>query len=100
MERDVEVAILREMEQFILELGVGFAFVARQKRMMVGPDDFYLDPLFYHRGLRRLVAVELKLDKFRPEYKGQMELYLRWLERHERQSGEEAPVGLILRAGK
>lgn len=99
-EKDLEAAILREMEQFILELGIGFTFVARQKRITVGPDDFYLDLLFYHRGLRKLVAVELKLDKFRPEYKGQMELYLRWLEKHERKAGEQAPLGLILCAGK
>lgn len=83
-----------------MELGVGFAFVARQKRIMVGSDDFYLDLLLYHRDLRRLVAVELKLDKFRPEDKGQMEFYLRWLDRHERKPGENPPLGLILCAGK
>ena len=63
-------------------------------------DDFYLDLLFFHRRLRRLVAIELKLDKFRPEHKGQMELYLRWLDKYERQQGEEAPLGMILCAGK
>jgi len=95
-ERDLEEAILREMERFLLELGVGFTFVARQKRISVGADDFYLDLLFYHRHLRRLVAVELKLEKFQPAHKGQMELYLRWLDRHDRAVGEEAPIGLIL----
>ena len=99
-EKDLETAILREMENFILELGVGFTFVARQKRMTVGDDDFYLDLLFYHRKLRRLVAIELKLDKFKPEYKGQMELYLRWLEKYEQQPGEFPPLGLILCASK
>ena len=99
-EKDLEAAILREMETFVLELGIGFTFVARQKRISVGPDDFYLDLLFYHRALRRLVAVELKLDKFRPEHKGQMELYLRWLNRNERKPGEASPLGLILCAGK
>lgn len=99
-EKDLEKAILREMESFILELGVGFTFVARQKRMTIGDDDFYLDLLFYHRKLRRLVAIELKLGKFKPEYTGQMELYLRWLEKHEQQSDEESPIGLILCAGK
>jgi predicted nuclease of restriction endonuclease-like (RecB) superfamily len=99
-ERDLEAAILREMESFILELGVGFSFVARQKRMTVGDDDFYLDLLFYHRKLRRLVAIELKLDKFKAEYKGQMELYLRWLEKYEQQAGEFPPLGLILCASK
>jgi len=100
LERDVEDAILRQMEQFILELGVGFTFVARQKRIQVDEDDFYLDLLFFHRKLRRLVAIELKLDKFKPAHKGQMELYLRWLEENERQPDEEAPVGLILCATK
>jgi predicted nuclease of restriction endonuclease-like (RecB) superfamily len=99
-EKDLEAAILREMEAFILELGVGFAFLERQKRITVDGEDFYLDLLFYHRPLRRLVAVELKLEKFRPEHKGQMELYLRWLERYEVQQGEESPIGLILCAGK
>lgn len=99
-EKDLEAAILREMESFILELGVGFTFVARQKRMKVGGNDYYLDLLFYHRKLKRLVAIELKLDKFRPEFKGQMELYLRWLEKHEQESGEAPPVGLILCAAR
>jgi hypothetical protein len=99
-EEDIETAILREMESFILELGVGFTFVGRQKRITVGDDDFYLDLLFYHRKLKRLVAIELKLDKFKPAYKGQMELYLRWLEKNEQQPGEEAPIGLILCASK
>ncbi len=99
-ESDLEAAILRELESFILELGVGFAFVARQFRIIVDGEDFYLDLLFYHRRLRRLVAVELKLDKFRPADKGQMELYLRWLEKHAMEPGEEPPLGLILCAGK
>lgn len=99
-EKDLEAAILREMEAFILELCVGFTFVARQKRITVDHDDFYLDLLFYHRDLRRLVAMELKLDKFRPDHKGQMELYLRWLDRHERKANEDSPMGIILCAGK
>ena len=99
-EKDLEAAILREMESFVLELGAGFAFVARQKRMQIGERDYYLDLLFYHRGLRRLVAIELKLDRFRPDFKGQMELYLRWLEKHEQGPGEEPPLGLILCPGK
>jgi len=99
-ERDLEDAILREMERFLLELGLGFTFVARQKRISVGADDFYLDLLFYHRHLKRLVAVELKLEKFQPAHKGQMELYLRWLNQHDRAPGEEPPIGLILCASK
>ena len=95
-EKDLEAAILREMESFLLEMGNGFCFVERQKRMSVGGDDFYLDLLFYHRHLRRLVAIELKLEKFQPSHKGQMELYLRWLDKHERAAGEEPPIGLIL----
>lgn len=99
-EKDLESAIIRDLEAFILEIGRGFSFLARQKRITVGGDDFYLDLLFFHRGLNRLVAIELKLDKFKPEYKGQMELYLRWLDKYERKSTEEQPIGLILCAGK
>ncbi len=95
-ERDLESAMLREIEGVLLELGTGFAFVARQKRMSIGKDDFHLDLLFFHRHLRRLIAVELKLESFQPAHVGQMELYLRWLDKHERAPGEEAPIGLIL----
>ena len=95
-EKDLETAILREMERFILELGAGFAFVARQKRIVIDGEDFYIDLLFYHRKLRRLVAIDLKLRAFQAADKGQMELYLRWLEKHEMEPGEETPIGLIL----
>ena len=99
-EKDLEAAILREMESFILELGIGFSFVARQKRISIDNEDYYLDLLFFHRKLKRLIAIELKLGKFKPAYKGQMELYLRWLEKYEKEPGEETPLGLILCAGK
>ncbi len=99
-EKDVEQAILREMEAFILELGSDFAFVARQKRITVDNEDYYLDLLFYHRRMRRLVAIELKLDRFQAADKGQMELYLRWLEKHDTRPGEEPPLGLILCADR
>jgi len=99
-ERDLESAILREMERVILELGVGFCFVARQKRMQIDGKDYYLDLLFYHRKLRRLVAVDLKLGEFEAADKGQMELYLSWLKRHECEPEEAEPLGLILCAGK
>ncbi|MEX4003598.1 YhcG family protein [Paraburkholderia sp. EG285A] len=100
LERDLEDAILREMEQFLLELGAGFTFVARQKRLQIDDDDFYLDLLFYNRKLKRLVAIELKLGAFKAEYKSQMELYLRWLARHEQEPDEQPPIGIILCAGK
>lgn len=99
-EQDIEAAILREMESFILELGAGFCFVARQKRMQIDDEDYHLDLLFYHRKLRRLVAIDLKLRNFEAADKGQMELYLNWLKRHECEPGETEPLGIILCAGK
>ncbi|MBF0548663.1 MAG: DUF1016 family protein [Candidatus Riflebacteria bacterium] len=99
-EKDIEAAILREMASFLMELGAGFTFVARQKRIQIGKDDFYLDLLFYHRKLRRLIAIELKYGSFEPAHKGQMELYLRWLDKYERQPDEESPIGIILCAEK
>jgi predicted nuclease of restriction endonuclease-like (RecB) superfamily len=96
LEKDLETAILKELENFILELGKGFAFVERQKRMILDGEDLYLDLLFYHRNLKRLVAIELKLGKFEAKHKGQMELYLKWLDKYEKAEGELPPVGLIL----
>jgi len=96
LEKDLESAILRELEQFILEVGKGFAFVERQKRMIIDGEDYYLDLLFFHRKLKRLVAIDLKIGKFQAKDKGQMELYLKWLDRYEKQEGEEKPIGLIL----
>jgi len=95
-EKNLEDALLNHLQQFIMELGYGFSFVERQKRMIIDGEDFYLDLLFYHRRLRRLVAVELKLGKFKAQYKGQMELYLRWLEKNAMEPGEEPPLGLLL----
>lgn len=95
-EKDLENALIINIEKFILELGSGFAFIERQKRISIDSIDYHLDLLFYHRKLRRLVAIDLKLGKFKPEYKAQMELYLRWLQRNEMQSDEEKPVGLLL----
>jgi len=95
-EKHLEDAILSELENFVLELGQGFTFVARQKRMIIDGEDFKLDLLFFHRTLKRLVAIELKLGKFKASYKSQMELYLRWLEKNEMQHGEDPPIGLIL----
>ncbi len=95
-ERDLEDNLLANLERFILELGNGFTFVERQKRMVIDGEDFYLDLLFYHRRLHRLIAIDLKLGKFKAQYKGQMELYLRWLEKNEMEPGEETPLGLLL----
>ncbi|RXT98029.1 PDDEXK nuclease domain-containing protein [Pseudomonas syringae] len=99
-EGDLETAIIREMEAFLLELGAGFSFVARQKRIPIDDDDFHLDLLFYNRKLRRLVAVGVKVGDFKAAYKGQMELYLRWLDKHEREPEEASPLGIILCTGK
>ena len=99
-EKDLESAILSELERFILEMGNDFAFLAKQKRITIDGEDFYIDLLFYHRKMKRLVVIELKLDKFRPEYKGQVELYLKWLDKYERAEGEESPIAIILCATK
>lgn len=99
-EKDLEAAIIRDLESFLVEIGEDFAFLARQKRITVDGEDFYLDLLFYHRGLRRLVAIDLKLGRFAPADLGQMEFYLRWLKMHAMKSGEEEPIGLILCAEK
>ena len=96
LEKDLEEAIIADLEKFILELGVGFTFVERQKRMIIDGEDFNLDLLFYHRKLKRLVAIDLKISRFKAAYKGQMELYLKWLNKHEKQEGENEPIGLIL----
>lgn len=95
-EDDLENAILQQIEQFILELGTGFSFVARQKRMTIDNEHFYLDLLMYNRRLKRLVAIELKTGRFKAEYKGQMELYLNWLKKYETFEGENPPIGIIL----
>jgi predicted nuclease of restriction endonuclease-like (RecB) superfamily len=100
LEKDLEDAILRELQQFLLELGSGFSFVARQYRIQIDDDDFYIDLLFYNRKLKRLVAVDLKVGNFKAEYKGQMELYLRWLAKYEQEADEKPPLGIILCAGK
>lgn len=99
-EKDLESAIVAELQRFITELGNDFAFLARQKRITVDEEDYYIDLLFYHRRLRCLVAIDLKLGKFQAAYKGQMELYLRWLEKYDMAEGENKPIGLILCAGK
>lgn len=99
-EKDLESAILAELESFMLEFGRDFTFVGRQVRITIGNKDYYIDLLFYHRKMRRLVLIELKLGEFKPEHKGQVELYLRWLNKNERNKGEESPIGIILCAEK
>ena len=99
-EKDLESAIVAELQRFIIELGSDFAFLARQKRITIDQRDYYIDLLFYHRRLKCLVAIDLKIGEFEAAYKGQMELYLRYLEKHEQLEGENTPIGLILCTGK
>lgn len=99
-EKDLEDRILQELEKFLLEFGNDFAFMGRQKRIQIGNKDYYLDLLFYHRKMRRLVLIELKLGEFEPQYKGQVELYLKWLSKYEKQEFEEEPIAIILCASK
>jgi predicted nuclease of restriction endonuclease-like (RecB) superfamily len=99
-ERDLESAILKELEKFILEFGSDFAFLSRQQRIQIGNNDYVMDLLFYHRKLKRLVLIELKLGEFVPQYKGQVELYLKWLSKYEKQEGEQEPIAIILCASK
>ena len=100
LEKDLENSILNELEKFILEFGSDFAFMARQKRIQIGGEDYYIDLLFYHRKLKRLIVIELKIGDFKPEYKGQVELYLKWLSKYEKQDYEEEPIAIILCSGK
>ena len=100
LEKDLEDAILRSIEQFIFELGVGFSFIERQKRIIIDGEDFKIDLLFYNRKLKRLIAIDLKIGRFKAEYKGQMELYLKWLSKYEKEEGENEPIGIILCADK
>ena len=100
LEKDLEDAILRGIEQFIFELGVGFSFIERQKRIIIDGEDFKIDLLFYNRKLKRLIAIDLKIGRFKAEYKGQMELYLKWLSKYEKEEGENEPLGIILCADK
>jgi predicted nuclease of restriction endonuclease-like (RecB) superfamily len=100
LEKDLEDAILRDLESFLLELGAGFSFVARQKRIQIDDEDFFIDLLLYNRKLKRLVVVDLKIGEFEAAFKGQMELYLRYLAKYEQEPGEASPLGIILCTGK
>lgn len=99
-EKDLETSIIAELQRFITELGSDFAFLARQKRITIDDRDYYIDLLFYHRRLKCLVAIDLKIGEFEAGFKGQMELYLRYLEKYEQVEGENTPIGLILCTGK
>ncbi|TAG47268.1 MAG: DUF1016 family protein, partial [Runella slithyformis] len=99
-ENDLETAIVAELQRFITELGNDFAFLARQKRLMIDSRDYYIDLLFYHRRLKCLIAIDLKIGEFDAAYKSEMELYLAYLEKYEMVEGENPPIGLILCAGK
>jgi predicted nuclease of restriction endonuclease-like (RecB) superfamily len=99
-EKDLESAIVAELQRFIIELGTDFAFLARQKRIVIDNRDYYVDLLFYHRRLKSLIVIDLKIGEFDAAFKGEMELYLAWLEKHESVEGENPPIGLILCAGK
>jgi predicted nuclease of restriction endonuclease-like (RecB) superfamily len=99
-EKDLESSIIAELQKFIIELGGDFAFMARQKRISIDDRDYYIDLLFYHRRLKCLVAIDLKIGEFEASNKGQMELYLRYLEKYEQVEGENTPIGLILCTGK
>lgn len=99
-ENDLESAIISDLAKFLQELGDGFCFIERQKRIFIDGDSYHIDLLMFHRGLRRLIAIDIKLGRFKASYKGQMELYLRWLDKHERKPGEEQPLGLILCSDK
>lgn len=95
-ERDLESALIANMERFLLELGAGFMFVGRQQRITIGGEDFHVDLVLYHRRLRCIVLVELKMGNFKPADMGQMRLYLEWFKRYDKEPGEADPVGLIL----
>lgn len=99
-EKDLEASILSELQRFIIEMGSDFAFLSRQKRITIDTRDYYIDLLFYHRRLKSLVVIDLKIGEFDAAFKGEMELYLNYLEKHEKVEGENAPIGLILCSGK
>ena len=99
-EKDLQKSIIHNLKNFILEIGKDFSFVGEEYRLQVGGHDYYIDLLFYHRGLSCLVAFELKIDEFKPEYIGKMNLYLEALDREVKKPNENPSVGVILCAKK
>jgi predicted nuclease of restriction endonuclease-like (RecB) superfamily len=95
-ETDLQTALMRYLKDFILELGKDFSFLGQEYRLQVGNSDFFVDLLFYHRELQSLVAFELKVDKFKPEYLGQLEFYLEALDRDVKKPHENPSIGVLL----
>jgi predicted nuclease of restriction endonuclease-like (RecB) superfamily len=95
-ERDLEQALVKNLRAFLSELGGAFAFVGNQYRLEVGGQEYFIDLLLFHRRLRCLVAIELKIGDFKPEHKGKMEFYLEALDCQERMEGENPPIGMII----
>ena len=100
LESDLEGSIISHIEEFLIELGSGFAFVARQKRIQIGEDYFYVDLVFFHRGMKGLVLIDLKIGKFTHADAGQMNMYLNYFNENERFPDENNPIGIILCADK
>ncbi len=99
-EKKFEAAILNDLQIFIQDMGSDFCFIAKQKKMSTEKNDRFLDLLFFHRAMRRLIAIELKFSTFQPEHVGQMEWYLKWLDKYEKRPGEEKPLGIIICSNK
>ena len=99
-EHDLQKSIIRNLKDFILEIGKDFTFIGEEYRVQVGNHDYYIDLLFYHRGLSCLVAFELKIGEFKPEYVGKINLYLEALDREVKKQNENPSVGVILCASK
>jgi predicted nuclease of restriction endonuclease-like (RecB) superfamily len=99
-ERDLEAALLSHLQEFLLELGVGFAFVGSQYHLEVGDQDFYIDLLFYHLNLRCFVVIDLKISEFQPEYAGKMNFYLSAVDDILRHPQDEPSIGIVLCKGK
>jgi len=95
-EKNLEAALIRDIEKFLLELGRGFCFVGRQQRITIGGEDYYIDLVLYHRYMRCLILVDLKIGEFQPADEAQMNLYLQWMKENGRAPGEKEPRGLIL----
>jgi predicted nuclease of restriction endonuclease-like (RecB) superfamily len=99
-EADLRKSLIQNMKEFILEVGKDFTFIGEEYRVQVGGEDYKIDLLFFHRGLQCLVAIELKIGKFKPEYISKMDFYLEALDRQKKKENENPSVGMILCASK